>query len=261
MTRFLGIVYAKLEWICTVAWLYKREYFRIASPQAIYYIYPSFTLYLKQNRVSYLYCVCRSGSETRDVTCRANIYCAEFLSLRSSAMDKHLSTVSPTEPKRVHQASRTNLASSQSRSTVLRVRDPYPLARPDSFPIRAEGFVERRCSPWSHYRKTYRLRFGVNVWFTAAQQMNKPCDEVFVQELPAKIGKKELRHFLELRHPHIHTVLALFSTDETRFIVLEYLEVSLHEIATVGINTAELAALLGQVRSVFTELQKVIRSN
>jgi hypothetical protein len=120
------------------------------------------------------------------------------------------------------------------------------LRRPARFPIVAHGFVKFAC-PWKRYQKTYRLRFGVDFWLTGAQQLAQPCDEVFVRELPDTTSQIELQSFLELRHPNIHAVLGVFQQDRTRHVVFEHMEISLHEIATVGVDTAELATIFKQV--------------
>jgi hypothetical protein len=142
--------------------------------------------------------------------------------------------VSPVRPDRVYGAPDAYKGTLRSA-----MREPSLLARPSDFPIRV--------SPWSRYQMTYRLRFGVDFWLTGARQRAKPCDEVFVQELPDTIGKEELQRFLKLRHRNIHAVLDVLYTNKAKHLVFEHMEVSLHEIATVGINTAELATILKQV--------------
>lgn len=160
-------------------------------------------------------------------------------------------------PDRVHSAPSTYQKIHSSVSvgdrSELRCRGPAmrgtsPFARPNGFPIRTHGFPEGRSSLSTQYRVTYKLRFGVDFWLSGAQQVAHPCNEVLVRELPASNGKPEPRSFLGLRHPNIHAILDTFDTDKTRHIVFEHMEVSLHEIATVGINTVELASILKQVR-------------
>jgi hypothetical protein len=126
------------------------------------------------------------------------------------------------------------------------VRKFSPLHRPADFPIATHGF--KLACPWTCYRKTYRLRFGVDYWLTGAQQVQKPCDEVLVQEFSRTTNKDELQRLQELRHDNIHAVLKAFQQDKTIHVVFEYMELSLHDIAKVGVKTPELAAILGQVR-------------
>jgi hypothetical protein len=147
--------------------------------------------------------------------------------------------VSPVRPDRVYSSPDAYRGTRRSA-----MREPSLLARPSDFPIRVTS--------WSSYQMTYRLRFGVDFWLTGARQRAKPCDEVFVQKLPDTIGKEELQKFRELRHPNIHAVLDVLYTNKTKHLVFEHMEVSLHEIATVGINTAELATILKQVCALTT---------
>jgi hypothetical protein len=126
------------------------------------------------------------------------------------------------------------------------MRNPSPFSRPADFPISSQGF--KLASPWTFYQKTYRLRFGIDYWLTSAQQVDVPCNEVLVKELPGTTDKTRLQRLQELRHANIHAVLEGFRQDKTIYVVLEYMELSLHDIATVGTNVAELASILGQVR-------------
>jgi hypothetical protein len=153
----------------------------------------------------------------------------------TKADGRHTSTelVIPVKPDRVYSSPDAYRGTRRSA-----MREPS-LLRPGDFPIRV--------SSWSRYQRTYRLRFGVDFWLTGARQRDKPCDEVFVQQLPDTIGKEELQRFLSLRHPNIHAVVDVLYTNKTKHLVFEHMEVSLHEIATVGINTAELATILKQV--------------
>lgn len=138
---------------------------------------------------------------------------------------------------------RTQLQQPHGGSTTQR---SSPLRRPAGFPIAPHGF--KLACPWTCYRKTYRLRYGADYWLTGAQQTKKPCDEVLVQKFPGTVNNDELQRLQDLRHSNVHAVLEVFLQDKTTHVVFEYMELSLHEIATVGVNTSELAAILGQVR-------------
>jgi hypothetical protein len=169
--------------------------------------------------------------------------------------------VSPAKPDRVHGApdayrrihplvSTGDKLERRCRSSNMQGTSPF--ARPDGFPIRTHDFPEEGASLSARYHMTYRLRFGVDFWMVGARQLAMPYDEVFVEELPDTIGKRELQRFLKLQHPNIHAVLDAFHTGNTRHVVFEFMEVSLHEIATIGINTVELATILKQVRVLTT---------
>jgi hypothetical protein len=126
------------------------------------------------------------------------------------------------------------------------MRKSSPLSRPADFPISSQGF--KLACPWTFYRRTYRLRFGVDYWLTSAQHVEAPCNEVLVKELPGTMDRTKLQRLQELRHANIHAVLEGFRQNKTIYVVLEYMELSLHDIATVGTNVAELATILRQVR-------------
>jgi hypothetical protein len=180
-------------------------------------------------------------------------------------MDPQLTAENLREPDRAYGAPRTYrrpvspaviMNEAQSRRTGASTRNASQLCRPAHFPVVSHGFIKLAC-PWTCYEKTYRLRFGVDFWLMSARQTTKPCDQVFVQKLPNKMGKMELQRFLELRHPNIHAVLDVFQKDKMRHAVFEYMEISLHEIATVGITTAELSTILKQVGIVAAPLHQL----
>jgi serine/threonine protein kinase len=119
------------------------------------------------------------------------------------------------------------------------------LRRPTGFPIKSA--VYEPGTPWARYPKRYTLRFGIGYTLTGAQQVAKPCSEVLVQEFSGKSDNDGLQRLQDLRHRNIHAVLEVFRHGKETYIVFEYMELSLHEVATVGINTDELAGILRQV--------------
>jgi serine/threonine protein kinase len=125
------------------------------------------------------------------------------------------------------------------------VRRYSRLRRPTGFPIKSDGY--ERGTPWARYPKRYTLRFGIGYTLTGAQQVAKPCNEVLVQQFSGKSDNDGLQRLQDLRHRNIHAVLEVFRHGKETYIVFEYMELSLHEVATVGINTDELAGILRQV--------------
>jgi hypothetical protein len=110
--------------------------------------------------------------------------------------------------------------------------------------IPADGL--KLASPWENYEQKYRLRFGSDFYVICAQSKLSPCDEVIVRTF-SDTFRARFHLLQELRHPNLLKVVDAFYHDKDVYVFSPHMEVSLYEIAMVGISSIELAAILGQV--------------
>jgi serine/threonine protein kinase len=101
-------------------------------------------------------------------------------------------------------------------------------------------------SPWQNYRQTYQLRFGIDFHVNCAQSELSPCNEVIARNFPDTF-KAKFHLLQELQHPNLLEVVDAFFHDRIVHVFFQHVEVSLYEVALIGIDTNELAAILGQV--------------
>jgi serine/threonine protein kinase len=93
----------------------------------------------------------------------------------------------------------------------------------------------------------YDVELGSSV--EVAIRKDPPIELVYLRVFSTKASEKTLYLFRQLQHSNIVTALEAFTTDNSLYIVLEYMPVSLEQIvrSLAYLDKRQLAAILGQV--------------
>ena len=101
-------------------------------------------------------------------------------------------------------------------------------------------------SPWDTYTKEYELDLGGAIDVSTRKA---PSKLVHIRTFPTKAAEKPLHMFGQLRNNNIVNVLEAFITDNSLYIVLEYMHISLQQVVKCPayLNERQLGAIIGQV--------------
>jgi len=102
-------------------------------------------------------------------------------------------------------------------------------------------------SPWEKYEKIYDVELGGPV--EVAVRKAPPVELVHVRAFATQAAAKTLHVYRQLQHRNIVTALEAFTTDNSLYIVLEHMPLSLERIVRSPAypDERQLAAILGQV--------------
>jgi hypothetical protein len=115
--------------------------------------------------------------------------------------------------------------------------------------IRAHELSIKRESPWDSYERVYDRELGGPV--TVATRNTPPSKLVIIRQFPGPSAEKTLYMFRQIQHNNFIAALGVFMTQETFYVVLEHLPVSLEQMVNSPAypNELQLAAMVGQVSS------------
>jgi hypothetical protein len=102
-------------------------------------------------------------------------------------------------------------------------------------------------SPWGIYTKIYNLK--LDCWVTVAAAKGPSRKRVAVKSFSEPDSYQKVRMLYQIRHDNFVTVLESFSFEETFYVVLERMAITLDQIVVSPPypSEQELAAILGQV--------------
>ncbi|KAH7305373.1 kinase-like domain-containing protein [Rhexocercosporidium sp. MPI-PUGE-AT-0058] len=102
-------------------------------------------------------------------------------------------------------------------------------------------------SPWKTYEKIYDVELGGLV--AVAVRKAGPVELVHVRAFETQAATKTLYVYRQLQHQNIVTALEAFTTDDSLYIVVEHMPISLEQIVRSPAypNERQLAAILSQV--------------
>ncbi|OCK73599.1 kinase-like protein [Lepidopterella palustris CBS 459.81] len=102
-------------------------------------------------------------------------------------------------------------------------------------------------SPWQKYDKVYDIELGGSVEVAIGKV--PPFKLVHVRAFSKPVAEKTLHMFRQVQHRNIVAALEAFATDDSLYIVLEHMPVSLEWIVRSPAypNEGQLAAILGQI--------------
>jgi hypothetical protein len=107
---------------------------------------------------------------------------------------------------------------------------------------------------WDDYESLYALRLGLDHRMIVAQELhpyiNAKADVVSVRNLPRASIDGDFDAIYSIHHQNIVPVICKYWSEESVFVVSEYMPCSLQEISELAcLNEMYVAAIIGQVRS------------
>ena len=135
------------------------------------------------------------------------------------------------------------------KNAAKRKRSPSPkrdgVVRRPGIRYKYKGMKDE--SPWEHYWKIFQLKFDRFVTVAVQKEPLRKC--VIVKSFSESDCQEELRMIHSIRHNHIVTVLETFRFEDSFYVVLERMAISLVQIVASPPypGEQELAAILGQV--------------